>query len=146
VRTSFPDSLSCLPRQSTAAARADSVGRQDSTRVPSTRGSAASEAPTIVLRASVSAREVRFASQPRIEVRLCGGVLDSVRVLERTNLPDPVQPGVTYRNVYVAVEILGHLNAECLASRVAGQGVAQRDVCASIQVRDTAGATRRPPP
>jgi hypothetical protein len=86
---------------------------------------------------------VRFASQPRIQVRLCGGVLDSVRVLERRNLPDPVQPGVTYRNVFIAVEILGHLNAECLASRITG--AAQSGACAGIQVRDTTGTVRTPP-
>jgi hypothetical protein len=67
-------------------------------------------------------------------------------VIERRNLPDPVQPGVTYRDVFIAVEILGHLNAECLASRIAGQTGRRPDACAALQLRDTAGAIRRPPP
>jgi hypothetical protein len=102
-----------------------------------------------VLLASASAREVRFASQPRIVVRLCGAVTDSVRVIERRNLPDPVQPGRTYNNVYVAVEIVGRLNAECISSRITGtqrpSGAA--DPCASLGIRDTARVqpTRRPP-
>ena len=88
---------------------------------------------------------MRFASQPRIRVRLCGGVLDSVRIVERRNLPDPVQPGVTYRDVYIAVEILGHLNAECLADRITG-GSRLSGACSAIQAPDTAGVVRRPPP
>lgn len=139
--SAFPDSLSCLTRMPDGGR--DSVVRDSA----SARASSASatNAPAIILRASASAREVRFASQPRISVRLCGGVLDSVRVLERRNLPDPVQPGVTYRDVYIAVEILGHLNAECLASRITG-GSGQAGACTAIQIRDTTGASRRPPP
>jgi hypothetical protein len=138
----FPDSLSCLAQQATLGAPRDSLVR-DSARAPRPTSAVASQAPAIILRASASAREVRFASQPRIQVRLCGGVLDSVRVLERRNLPDPVQPGITYRNVFIAVEILGHLNAECLASRITG--AAQSGACAGIQVRDTTGTVRTPP-
>ncbi|HEX3533426.1 MAG TPA: hypothetical protein VHT23_04335, partial [Gemmatimonadaceae bacterium] len=32
------------------------------------------------------------------------------------NLPSPVVAGTTYRNVYVAVELVGRLNGECLAN------------------------------
>ncbi|MGH7637540.1 MAG: hypothetical protein ACREOK_07800 [Gemmatimonadaceae bacterium] len=67
-------------------------------------------------------------------------------MLERRNLPDPVQPGVTYRDVFIAVEVLGHVNAECLASRITGQSAQRPDACAALQIRDTSGATRRPPP
>lgn len=74
----------------------------------------------VILLASVSAREVRFQSQPQISVRLCGG-FDSVRVVERRNLPERVVPGVTYRDVYVAVEILGHIYADCLRERLRGE-------------------------
>jgi hypothetical protein len=127
-----------------ATARGDTTAR-DTARAPGSTQSSGDN-PTIVLRASVSAREVRFASQPRIEVRLCGGILDSVKVLERRNLPDPVQPGVTYRDVFIAVEILGHLNAECISNRITGRPVSGRDPCAGLQVRDTSGANRRTPP
>jgi len=109
---------------------------------------AASDRPSIVLYASASAREVRFAAQPRIAVRLCGAVTDSVHVIERRNLPARVQPGVTYRDVFIAVEIIGHLNADCLAQRigVAG-GSASGGDCASLGIRDSSAATppRRPP-
>jgi hypothetical protein len=87
-------------------------------RADTARGGAARGADVILI-ASVSARELRFQSQPRISVRLCGG-LDSVRVVERRNLPERVVPGVTYRDVYVAVEILGHVYADCLRESLAG--------------------------
>ena len=110
---------------------------------------AARDRPSIVLYASASAREVRFAAQPRIVVRLCGAIADSVHVIERRNLPERVQPGVTYRDVFIAVEILGHLNAECLAQRIGeGPGPASVTDCASIGIRDSSAAApvRRPPP
>jgi hypothetical protein len=67
-----------------------------------------SRRPDIVILASVTADEVRFSAQPRIRVRVCGD-LDSARIVARRNLPDPVIVGETYRNVYIAVELLGHL-------------------------------------
>ena len=99
----------------------------------STRGTA------IVIQAEVSAREVRFARQPIVKVSLAYGTVDSVRVIERHNLPDPVQPGVTYRDVRVAVEILGHLNAQCLSARITRQ---QLPAACSTQPSDT---TKRSP-
>ena len=85
--------------------------------------STARGAPAIVLRADVTARAVRFEQQPEIRVTLVGGTLDSVRILERRNLPERVQPGVTYRDVYIAVEIVGRLHAECLAAAITGRDV-----------------------
>lgn len=132
------------PGGCTAFELADSAARsarRDS--VPGAGTTVASARPSIVLLASASAREVRFAAQPSIKVRLCGGVFDSVRVVERRNLPRPVQPGVTYRDVYVAVEILGHLNARCLAATITGQRETN-DPCASLSIGDSTAA-RRPP-
>ena len=97
--------LLCPP----VAAAVDSAGRR----------------PDIVIRASASADEVRFSSEPKIDVRLTGcSVLDTVRVVERRNLPRPVQPNVTYRNVHIAVEILGHLDAQCLLAGIGGGAAA----------------------
>lgn len=98
--------------------------------------------------AAVSADEVRFTRQPRICVRLTGDArLDSVRVVARRNLASPVVTGTTYRNVYVAVEILGRLNAECIAARIVGAAPADStDRCASIGAITTtnpAGPPRR---
>jgi hypothetical protein len=78
-----------------------------------------------------------FAKSPEIRLRLCGG-LDSLHVVERRNLPSPVVAGTTYRNVFVAVEIFGRLNAECIANSLTGG--AKLD-CAALELR----GTTRPP-
>lgn len=74
----------------------------------------------IVLLASVAARTVEFRTQPQVRVRLCwgDGRGDSLRVVERRNLPTPVAAGTVYRDVYVAVQLLGHLNAVCLLREI----------------------------
>src|SRR5436305_3116649 len=78
----------------------------------------------VLLLVGVHADEVRFGSQPHLRVRLCWGG-DTVRVVQRDNLPSPIVPGTTYRNVYIAVELIGRVNAECLANRI-GVGPAQQ--------------------
>lgn len=80
-------------------------------------GGARNGAADIILRVGVHADEVRFAKQPNVRVRLCWGG-DTVRVVQRDNLPSPVVAGTTYRNVYVAVELVGRLNAECLSNMI----------------------------
>ena len=87
-------------------------------------GGARTGDPDVLLLVGVHADQVRFASQPRVRVRLCWGG-DTLRVVRRDNLPSPVVPGTTYRNVFVAVELLGRINAECLAERI-GVGAAPR--------------------
>jgi hypothetical protein len=77
-----------------------------------------------MLLVGVHADEVKFGAQPHIRVRLCWGG-DTLRVVQRDNLPSPIVPGTTYRNVYVAVEIIGRINAECLANQL-GVGPAQQ--------------------
>jgi hypothetical protein len=85
----------------------------------------------VVIRASASIRELRFESRPRTSVRTlgCAG-LDSVVVTERVNLPDPVEPGVTYRDVRVGVEIRASLGVTCLLPALAADP-AFADLCAS---------------
>ena len=100
-----------------------SASASDSARVRSpgaavSIGAPQSGAPDILLEAAVQANEVRFASQPQVRVRLCWGG-DTLRVVQRTNIPSPVVAGTTYRNVFVAVELLGNLNAACLTERIA---------------------------
>jgi hypothetical protein len=120
------------------------AARDTSRPAPANNSVQAGRGPAIILRASATAREVRFATEPRIMVRMCGGVVDSVRVLERRNLPDPVQPGTTYRDVYIAVEVLGHLHAQCLASRLDSiENRRERGACAALQLRDTSGSGGR---
>jgi hypothetical protein len=91
---------------------------------------------------------VTFAKQPEIRVRLCGG-LDSLHVVERRNLPNPVVAGRTYRDVYVAVEIFGRLNADCITAALTGtssrpDSTGQRNACASLEINGT--RTKPPEP
>ena len=105
---------------------------------PPRTGAAAQGQPDLRIMASVSADEVTFAKQPRICVRLRGDArLDSVRVVGRRNITSPVVSGTTYRNVYVAVEILGHLDAACIASRITRSAAdsAATGPCAALGVR-----------
>src|SRR5688500_4076394 len=58
---------------------------------------AAAMKPDVVIRASASAAALTFNGQPRASVDLRGcGLRDTVHVVERTNLPNPVVTGVTY--------------------------------------------------
>lgn len=102
-------------RDTSARARTDTAGFGV--------GGARTGPADVLLLVGVHADEVRFASQPRVRVRLCWGG-DTVRVVQRDNLPSPIVPGTTYRNVYIAVELLGRINADCLAERI-GVGAAQ---------------------
>jgi hypothetical protein len=131
----------------------DSVTRarpspDSATRASSSSGQQIGGAPDIILRASVSAREVAFRTQPHVAIRLCGGTLDSIRVVERRNLPTPVVAGTTYRDVYVAIEILGHLTGSCIANGLTGGRAASpaSGLCAALGIRDSVGAGRAAAP
>jgi hypothetical protein len=143
-----PTTPACPAVAGDSAARAAAVGGTR-TAIGDTAGDPRGR-PDIILLVAVQADEVRFATQPRIEVRLCGALGDTVRVLERRNLPTPVVAGTTYRDVYIAVEILGHLNAQCLLDQMgirANVGGAVRDACAAAGITGgaAAGAQGAPP-
>jgi hypothetical protein len=101
----------------------DSTGRPDTTvrsRADSASfgiGGARTGPGDVILLVGVHADQVTFASQPHLRVRLCFGG-DTLRVVQRDNLPSPVVAGTTYRNVQIAVELIGRVNAECLAERL----------------------------
>jgi hypothetical protein len=146
------------------SAPASVTGRRaaDSTMAGSvtTRAQPAAVAPSIILRAAAHARSIRFGAQPEIRVRLCHG-LDSVRVTERRNLPTPIVAGRVYQDVYIAMELLAHVDGACLADRilprtaaVAAPPAAAGDTtrlpgatgaasvrCASLSLRSTAGSS-----
>jgi hypothetical protein len=111
------DSSMRVPRDTSARTRADSARRNRADTASFGIGGARTGRPDIVLWVGVHADEVRFASQPHVRVRLCWGG-DTLRVVQRTNIPSPVVAGTTYRNVYVAVELVGRLNGECLANAI----------------------------
>lgn len=88
--------------------------------------------PDVLIVATVAAAELRFGSDPQARLRVNGCDLAAAAyVTERTNLPDPVEPGVTYRDVRVGVEIRGWLNVECIAALAA----ADPSLCAPLQVQ-----------
>jgi hypothetical protein len=83
--------------------------------------------PDIAIVARVQAAELRFNAQPQTSLQLFGcPQLDTSMVVLRTNLPKPVQPGVTYRNVVVDFRLnMKFTDLECyLAGR---QNCAARD-------------------
>ena len=94
----------------------------------------------VILLVGIHADEVRFAKQPHVRVRLCWGG-DTLRVVQRDNLPSPIVPGTTYRNVYIAVELVGRLNAECLADKLGVGNPSPRNAGSnSAAVAGTTGA------
>ncbi|HEX8298396.1 MAG TPA: hypothetical protein VF594_04480 [Rubricoccaceae bacterium] len=54
---------------------------------------------------TVSAQTLVHRTAPDIEVRFSGDVVDTLSVDRRDNLPRPVVPGVTYRDVRVTFEV-----------------------------------------
>ena len=98
----------------------------------------------VVILASVTIDELRFDREPHGRLRVAGCPEgEGLRVLERRNLPDRIQPGVTYRDVRVSVQILGALNAACIAA-LAGDTAAARGVAPGGCL--TVGTGRTPPP
>ena len=103
--------------------------------------------PDVVIIASAQIAELRFESAPRLRLTTLG--CDSVRVTERRNLPTPVQPGVTYRDVGIGIEIRSWLNVQCLprAAGVAADSALARalaGLCAPA-APDSARPAPRPP-
>ena len=140
-----------LSNDSTAGAR---IGPTDSTSRARDTSAAARSATTsfgvggarrgrgdVILLVGIHADEVRFAAQPHVRVRLCWGG-DTLRVVQRDNLPSPIVPGTTYRNVYIAVELVGRLNAECLADKLGvGSASTQNARPTKVAVAAMGGAT-----
>jgi hypothetical protein len=71
------------------------------------------EQPDIEIGAVVKAKSMRFKNRPDTEVRFEGepGV-DHVSGSERENLPETVEPGVTYKDVRVRWRAAARLDSE----------------------------------
>jgi len=131
-----PTCAAILANDSTVGARlgpglSDSTARDTTNRPRSDSaafgvGGTKNGAADVMLLVGVHADQVLFKSQPHLRVRLCWGG-DTLRVVQRDNLPSPIVPGTTYRNVYIAVEVIGRVNAECLANAI-GVGPQQQRV------------------
>jgi hypothetical protein len=67
--------------------------------------------PDVEIAASVRADEVRFECKPEVRVGARANAPASAELVsERENLPDEVQPGVTYRNVSVRWRLAARLD------------------------------------
>jgi len=81
------------------------------------------ENPDIELAADVKARELRFEEVPDTEVRFPGHPeRESVSGTERENLPEEVEPGVTYRDARVRLRIASALADTELRERLDDDG------------------------
>jgi hypothetical protein len=68
------------------------------------------ECPDVEFAATVASRRLRFGRRPRVDVRVTGSPgVESVVGTERRNLPDEVEPGVTYRDSWVRLRVAGRL-------------------------------------
>jgi hypothetical protein len=79
------------------------------------------ERPDIEIGASVKADSLRFREKPRTEVELHGEIaepddrdddIDMTSGSQRENLPDEVEPGVTYRDVSVRWQATGRIERD----------------------------------
>lgn len=102
--------------------------------------------PDVRIFARVRASELRFDTQPRAEVIALGcSPADTVRVLMRTNIPEPITPGTTYRDVEIAIEIVSRLSVVCspaLLELLRDAGAAAR--LAGLCAHTPTGGNRRP--
>lgn len=75
-------------------------------RRPASRQAAPTEEADLSITANVTARELRFDVVPDVKVEFPGKPeRNTVWEAERQNLPRPVQPGVTYRDIGVQLKI-----------------------------------------
>jgi hypothetical protein len=71
------------------------------------------EQPDIEIGAFVKAKRLRFRKRPETEIRFRGEPdIDHVSGSERENLPETVEPGVTYRDVRVGWRAAARLNLD----------------------------------
>jgi hypothetical protein len=70
-----------------------------------------SREPDVEIAALVRADELRFECTPRVDVRVhADSPADAERVSDRENLPDEVEPGVTYRDIAVSWRVAARLS------------------------------------
>ena len=97
------------------------------TTMPIDSAAASRMRPDVTILASATAQSVTFNGQPVVNVQFRGcGMRDTVRILERTNLPKPVVSGTTYTNVKIDVELYAYLDVNCILSQLGAQPGSQQ--------------------
>jgi hypothetical protein len=72
------------------------------------------QSPSVQILARARIGTLRFTSSPRAHAAVGGcGVAEPIDVTIRENLPAPVEPGTTYHDVDVAIEIRTSLRVLC---------------------------------
>ena len=119
------------------------------------------ETADVAITARVKARSLKFDAVPNPSVEFTGQPeRDTVWEAERENLPTPVQPGVTYRNIGIRLKItsvfkdIDRIVAEALgevpvaedAKPVATEATKKPNVIPNAVSPSTQPATSRPPP
>jgi hypothetical protein len=67
--------------------------------------------PDVEIAAAVRADEMRFECKPEVDVvAYADSPASAESVSERENLPDELEPGVTYRNFAVRWRVAAHLS------------------------------------
>ncbi|GAA1752629.1 hypothetical protein GCM10009834_06890 [Streptomonospora arabica] len=67
----------------------------------------------VEISASVKAEELTFSEVPEVSVDFPGDAeQDAASGSDRTNLPDEVEPGVTYRDIHVDYRIASRLTGQ----------------------------------
>jgi hypothetical protein len=102
-------SVSAQGRQATRAAATPARPNDAPPEAPSQQDAAqvSAEDADVAITATVTAKELRFEVVPNPTVEFPGKPKrDTVWEAERDNLPRPVEPGVTYRNIGIRLKIV----------------------------------------
>lgn len=100
----------------------------------------------ISITATVRVRELRFDAEPRTHVEFSGQPERITQdTTERENLPDKVQPGVTYRNVVVRLTIASvFAEPDRVVAELLGAAPAEEDALAPLLRQEHAAPEERP--
>jgi hypothetical protein len=103
----------------------------------------------VAIVASAHAREVRFADEPEVHVTVSGDVNGRpaavVSRTDRTDLPDPVQPHVTYRDIGIRLTITSTLpDIETILDEALGRTTAPPSVAKPSSARKPAVPRKNP--
>lgn len=135
-------------RRAVAQERTTGQTPPPATTTPAPRANATTaSAPTtndLEITANVTARELRFEVVPEPKVEFTGRPRrDTVWEAERQNLPRPVEPGVTYRNIGIQLKITSRFaDIERIVAEALGEVPVTDDATTN---QTTAPPTAQPP-